>query len=185
MTSRSALATAAAVLGVAALAACGSSSSSGTTTKTVHGTEHVSGKVTGLAALASNTAFSVTWTGPVTTTGKFETNGPAPKKGQEHTFTTGAGKLVVKVSATPASTQKMVSTTTCRFAAATRVPYSVLGSKSTGAFKGARGSGTVAVIFHADLPKKNGKCDESRSARPVPRSAVGTFSGGGPMTITK
>jgi hypothetical protein len=175
--------TAMAVVGIAGLAAaCGSSGSSAP--KTVSGTEHVTGMVTGKAALANNTAFTLTWKGPVNTTGPFNTKGNGPKKGQSHTFTTKAGDLAVVVNAKPTNTQK-VDPTTCRATFGTTVPYTVVGGKSTGAFKDAKGSGAVAVTFNATLPKKGGKCNESNNAQPAAGSAVGTFSGGGSLTVTK
>ena len=167
-----------AAVGLAGLAAACSSSSS-----TVSGTEHVYGKVTGKALESNVTKIPLTWTGPVNATGSISLSGPAPTKGQEHTFTTSKGNLVVMVTANPVNTATILSAKTCLAATTTTVAYTPLGSKSTGGFKGATGSGKVVVTFQAETELK-GKCSTANNAEPVSLTgAYGEFAGGGPLTV--
>lgn len=184
-------------LGAAALitagsAACSSASStvsnSAATGKAsaapMSGTETITGKVTGAAAVANTTSIPLTWRGPVNTTSTFSASGNGPTKGQRHTFTTAAGNFTVIVSAVPSNVQKLLSANLCQFESVTTVPYKVDGAASTGKFAGATGNGIVVVSFRASLPKlSDGKCDESNSAQPLAKGAVATFKGGGPLTI--
>jgi len=166
----------AAVLGLAGLAAACSSSPSTTT-----GTEHFSSVLQGQAALGNS--FPLTYTGPVATKGTFNTSGPAPRVGQEVPFKTDAGNLELKVAKIPVNTQGG-NPKTCVFKADTVVDYTVVGSKSTGKFAGASGSGTVTVIFSGTGPRlANGSCNESSSAEPIASTAYGSFTGIGPLTV--
>jgi len=168
-----------AVLAVAGLAACSSSSS------TTSGTERLSGKVTGAAAIANATVWpNVSWTGPVTTTGSFAPGAPTPAIGDEYDFPTKAGKLELKVTAKVTMIQSILSTKTCAVVFGLNVPYTVVGAKSTGSFKDATGSGTVYNRVTAFLPKlKSGACNESTNAQPTSSGAVSTIYGGGPLTV--
>ncbi len=167
--------------GIGLLAAgCGGSASGANAAKS--GTETISGKLAGTAAMASSPVFHLTFHGPVNTTATFPL-GPSPKKGQTHTFKTAAGNLVI-VSGTSTSTQKLLSTSTCRFEFATTVPYTVSGDKSTGQFAGATGSGRAVVVFQGDLPKvSGGKCNTSSTAEPTVSTVVSTFKAAGPLTL--
>lgn len=156
------------------LAACSSPPASGT--------EHVTGKVTGRAALANNTTFALTYTGPVTTTGTFTTSNNAPSKNQLVTFTTKAGKLVLQVTSVK-NTQGMLSSRICEFGATTIVDYTVDSKRSSGSFLDAHGSGTVTVKFTGDLPRTVNGCDESPNAVPVAATAAGTWTQSGPLTL--
>jgi hypothetical protein len=182
--------TAAACSSSASSSSTSSASSAGTssaspagTPAVISGTEHGYGKITGAAAVANVSTFSVTYTGPVATTGTFNTSGPNPAKGQTHTFATKAGDLTLQVSGTPGNVQKSIGpASSCGFEFGTTVPYTVTGG--TGKFAGATGHGTVVVTFTADLPKlANGKCNTSKSAQPIASTAVGVFSLSGPLTV--
>jgi hypothetical protein len=179
---RKALAAAALAAGIGLLAAgCGGSADGAAATKS--GTETISGTLTGAQAMATNPVFHLTLKGPVNTTANLPLGTTSPKKGQARTIKTSAGNLVI-VGGTPASTQKLLSTKTCRFAFGTTLPYTVDGGKSTGQFAGATGNGKAALLLQADLPKlSDGKCDTSSTAQPVPSSALATFKAAGPLTL--
>jgi hypothetical protein len=167
--------------GIGLLAAgCGGSASGAAAQKS--GTETISGKLTGQAALASNPVFHLTFRGPVNTTSAFPL-GTAPKKGQPDTIKTAAGNFVT-ISGTTSTTTKLLSTSTCRVEFATTVPYTVSGTKSTGQFAGATGNGRIVVLFAGNLPKlSSGKCNTSATAIPNPSTVVATFTGAGPLTL--
>jgi len=167
--------------GIGLLAAgCGGSASGAAAQKS--GTETISGKLTGQAALASNPVFQLTFRGPVNTTSTHPL-GTAPKKGQTTTIKTAAGDFAI-VTGTSSTTEKLLSTSTCRVQFATTVPYTVSGSKSTGQFAGASGNGHAVVRFEGDLPKlKNGRCNTSATAQPKTSTVVATFTAAGPLTL--
>lgn len=179
-----------AVLAAAGLAACSSSSSSSVSSgsskpATTSGTEQfTSGMVTNPKVLeAKVTVFPLKWTGPVTATGSINLSGPPPAKGQTHTFVTSKGNLVVLVTANPANTAKWVNAKTCLAQDLTVVDYTVDGTKSTGSFKGATGSGVVTVTFQSNS-ELNGKCSMASNAQPVTmQDAFGEFAGTGPLTV--
>jgi len=132
--------------------------------------------------MANNPVFHLTFRGPVNTTATFPL-GSTPQKGQAHTFKTAAGNFVI-VGGTASSTQRLLSTSTCRFEFSTIVPYTVSGDKSTGQFAGATGTGRAVVLFQGDLPKlSNGKCNTSTSAQPATSTVVSTFAAAGPLTL--
>ena len=171
-----------AVLAVAGLAACSSGSSKPATTS---GTEEfTSGVVTNPAVLeAKVTVFTLKWTGPVTATGSISLNGSPPSKGQTHTFVTSKGNLVVLVTANPLSTAKWVNAKTCLAQDLMVVDYKVDGTKSTGSFSGATGSGVVTVTFQSNS-ELDGKCSLASNAQPTTiKDAFGEFAGSGPLTV--
>jgi hypothetical protein len=167
--------------GIGLLAAgCGGSASGAAAQKS--GTETISGTLKGEAAMAPNPVFHLTFRGPVNTTAAFPL-GTAPKKGQPATIKTGAGNFVI-VSGTSSTTQRLLSTSTCRFEFSTTIPYTVSGGQSTGQFAGATGSGQAAVQFLGDLPKLgNGKCNTGSTAVPKVSTVVSTFKAAGPLTL--
>jgi hypothetical protein len=173
--------------GLAACSSSGSSSSTSTATPkptATTGAETFSGTVTGKAAVANSSTFALTFSGPVATTGTQTLSGNGPKKGQHHTFPTKAGNLVAVVSGSVVNSQKLLSTTTCRFEYSTVVPFTVDGAASTGKFAGSSGKGVVTVLFTADLPKlSSGKCNTSNNAQPLAAAAVGTFKGVATLTV--
>jgi hypothetical protein len=180
---RTVLATTALAAGIALLAAGCGGGANGAAAAT-SGTETISGTLNGAAAMANNPVLHLTFRGPVNTTASDALGGGPPKEGQTHTFTTPVGGLAIVVDKVTESV-KLLSTTTCRFAAATTVSYTVSGDKSTGQFAGAAGHGKAVALLEADLPKLgNGTCNESNSAQPVPSTAVATFKAAGPLTLT-
>jgi hypothetical protein len=171
-----------------ALAACSSSTSStsssasaSSSAQAMSGTETITGHVTGTAAMANAPTIPLKLTGPVTTTSTITLNGSSQKVA---TFKTADGNLVVSHTK-GTSSGKLLSTSTCKFAGTNSgVTYTVLGSQSTGKFKGAVGHGTAAIVFGGDLPKKpNGKCNTSNSAQPSASTAYTTFTARGPLTL--
>jgi hypothetical protein len=168
--------------GIGLLAAgCGGSASGATATKS--GTETVTGTLKGAAAAATSPVYHLTFSGPVNTTASYPL-GTAPKKGQGITFKTAAGNFVIVASGSSSTTERLLSTATCRFEFTTGVPYTVSGSKSTGQFAGATGSGRAAVMFAGDLPKlSNGTCNTSTTAVPKVSTIVSTFTAAGPLTL--
>jgi hypothetical protein len=161
------------------LAACGSSASS---PETKTGMEHFASVLRGAATQASS--FPLTYTGPVAATGSFGYDGSAPKPGQEMAFKTSAGTLTLHVVSVPASNALSRNETTCYFASVTSVNYTVVGTKSTGKFAGATGSGKVTITVSANGPKlADGKCIWSNSAEPIESTARASFIGAGPLTV--
>jgi hypothetical protein len=166
--------------GIGLLAAGSGGSASAAATKS--GTETISGILRGEAAMAANPVFRLTFRGPVNTTATFPL-GNAPRKGQPFAFKTGAGDFVI-VAGTSSTTQKLLSTSTCRFEFSTTLPYTVSGSRSTGQFAGATGAGRAVVVFLGDLPKlSNGTCNTSATAVPTVSTVVSTFKAAGPLTL--
>jgi hypothetical protein len=111
--------------------------------------------------------------------GLFPVNGPAPKKGQQHTFATSAGKLTVVVTAAPARFQN-VSLKACHFTYPTYVSFAVLGGKSTGRFARSSGPGSFQVSFAGYGPRyksgsRKGRCDTSPNAPELASGAVALF----------
>jgi hypothetical protein len=150
-------------------------------------TETLYGKVTG-AAVLSNSALTIPlkFTGAVNTTGKVAL--PSGNAGHVTlTFPTKAGNLVLAAStpnANPPGTP-VGAASACRFASTIHATYTVDGSKSTGKFADAKGSGKATVSFEATAPKlSDGKCNMSNNAVPLSTPApFATFSSTGPMTV--
>jgi hypothetical protein len=141
--------------------------------------ESAYGMITGKPATANNPNIPVDWAGLVGADGVFTPNGGAPKKGQDHTFTTSAGKLTVLVTAPPTNSETS-SVKTCHFSSITDVVFTVVGSKSTGQFAGATGPGAVEVYFAGYGPKytsgkKKGQCNTSSNAPELAKGAVASF----------
>jgi hypothetical protein len=141
--------------------------------------ESAYGAIEGKPATANNPTIPLGWVGLVGANGVFAPNGAAPKKGQDHTFTTSAGKLTVVVTAPPTNSQTS-NVKTCHFSSITDVVFTVVGSKSTGKFAGASGPGAVEVYFAGYGPKytsgkKKGQCNTSSSAPELAKGAVASF----------
>ena len=179
---RTVLATTTLAAGIGLLAAgCGGSANGAAAM--ISGTETAAGTLNGVAAMASNPVFHLTFRGPVNTTASAPLGGAPPKEGQSHTFKTAAGDFVIMVTKVTDSA-KLLNASTCRFAAGTTVTYTVSGDKSTGQFAGATGHGQAVILLEADLPKlSNGKCNTSNSAQPTANTAVSTFKAAGPLTL--
>ena len=74
---------------------------------------------------------------------------------------------------------KYVNAKTCLARDITTVHYIVVGSKSTGSFKGATGSGVVVATFQANSELK-GRCSLANNAAPVTmKDAYILFAGTG------
>jgi len=171
----SALTLAAAGLGAAAFSSHAAATS---------GTERFSGVLTGAPALASTSTFHLTFSGPVTTTGTVTLGSGGNKKGDEHTFDTKAGKLVIVLDRDVGNGVATGNPTTCQFTDKIAVPATIVGSKSTGSWAGATGNFTLAALLRATGPRlSNGKCNTSSSAKPITSTAYSSFAGAGPVTV--
>jgi len=145
----------------------------------ITGKETAYGAVYGKPATASNPLIPLKWRGLVHAHGVFSPAGPAPKKGQHHTFITSAGNLVAVVTAKPVSTQSF-NVKACYFAFTTRVVFAAVPGKSTGKFTGAKGPGVVVVYFAGYGPRytsgpKKGQCNTSPNAPELAKGAVASF----------
>lgn len=172
------LATVATVAGLAA-AGCGSSTS--TVAATSSGTQNIAGTVSGPAAIANQATVPLRLQGLVNTTGTIKLMSNSTQKSA--TIQTHQGNLDVTHTA-GRTTTRLLSTKTCKFAVGVHATYTIVGSKSTGKFKDAKGNGNVTLVYTATLPKKsNGACDVSSNARPLPGHAQVSFAARGPLTL--
>jgi hypothetical protein len=126
--------------------------------------------------LATIPVIPMGWRGLVATHGVFVPRGNVPKKGQNVTFRTWAGKLVTVVTATPTTSQTF-NLKTCYFTDTTDVPFSAVGSKSTRKFAGVSGPGAVEVYFAGYAPRlmygpNKGQCNTNPNAPELARGAV-------------
>ena len=147
--------------------------------KPVTGLEKAYGMIYGKPATASNPTIPLAWGGLVGAHGVFAPDGPAPTKGQHHTFNTSAGSLTVVITAPPASSQAF-NPKTCQFSSTTDVNFAALGNQSTGKFAGASGRGAVQFYEAGYVPrytsgKKKGQCNTSPNAPELTRGAVASF----------
>jgi hypothetical protein len=180
-----------AVLALAAgLAACtspGSSTATATAKPTatpVSGTETLSGKLTGSAALSDILVFHLRLTGPVATTATIRLGTEVPEKYELYTIHTAVGDLAVTLASAGTSTGGLKSATTCLYVLTTAVPFTVDGANSTGKFAGATGTGTAVVVSSGDDPKlSDGTCNTSRDALPSATTAVATFAATIKLTV--
>jgi hypothetical protein len=168
--------------GTAALVLAGTPAlaSSQAPSHSITGPETAYGAVYGKPATVNNPVIPLKWRGLVRAHGAFSPSGPAPKKGQHHTFNTSAGNLVAVVTAPPTNTQSM-NAKACHFSFTTRVVFAVVPGKSTGKFTGAKGRGVVVVYFAGYGPRytsgpKKGQCNTSSNAPELAKGAVASFS---------
>jgi hypothetical protein len=166
-------------------AACGSSgtsSSAASPSASVRtGTQTLAGSVAGRAALSSATAIPLRLTGLVNTSATISLRGQA----NPVMIKTGQGTLAV-THTTGTTSQKLLSTKTCKFAFGQRSQYTVDSGKSSGTFKGATGTGTAVITLTGNLPKNTaGKCDTSSTAVPQSGTARVSFVARGPLTVKK
>jgi hypothetical protein len=167
------------------LAACTSTSSTSSSAgasspaKPMSGTETITGRVTGAAAFTHTPTIPLKLTGPVTTTSTITLDASTLTMA---TFTTADGNLVISHTKGTTST-KLVSTSTCKYVhRISGQTYTVVGSQSTGKFKGAVGHGTAAIVVGGNLPKKAGdKCDTSAEA--IADTGYYTLTAHGPLTL--
>jgi hypothetical protein len=153
------------------------------------GTEIFTGNVTGKAALVSPPAFTLRYTGPVTTTGTFSPDGgPAPKPGQMHPFPTKDGTLELTVTSVPETSKLSYigAKSACDVADTTIVNAKIDGATSTGKFTGATGTAQVDVGFSGKMPKlKDGACNMSQNATPSVATARAWVTGTITLTLKK
>jgi hypothetical protein len=149
----------------------------------VTGPEVLTGSVQGQAALASAPHI------PLALQGVVPTSAPAfvlgHSHGTTHTVKTKAGNLVVQQTGKPASS-KSVDKNTCRGTYIQDLTFSVLGSKSTGAFAGASGPGSAQIYFSAVSPRytsgpKKGQCDFA--GEPEAKGAAADFLADAVLTV--
>ncbi|HTV99625.1 MAG TPA: hypothetical protein VMF87_04945 [Streptosporangiaceae bacterium] len=173
-----ALAVAALTLPVAAF----SSSSAGRSSTS--GTERFSGVLRGAPALANVTTYTLTFSGPVSTTGTIALGSGGNKKGDQHTIKTKAGNLVIVLDRNVGNGTASGNPTTCVFTDRITVPTTIVGSKSTGSWAGATGNFGIVALFRATGPRlSNGKCNTSSTAKPITSTAFSSFAGTGPVTV--
>ncbi len=171
----------AAVATVAGLAAAGCGSSTSTVAATSSGTQNIAGTVSGPAAIANEATVPLTLKGLVNTTGKIKLMSNSQQKSA--TIQTQQGNLDVTHTA-GRTTTRLLSSKTCKFAVGVHATYTVVGDKSTGKFKNAKGNGNVTLLYTATLPKRSdGACDVSSNARPLPGHAQVSFAARGPLTL--
>jgi hypothetical protein len=177
------LAGAAALAAALALAGCGSSAPAPAESPGAGpartGTQAFAGSLAGRAALASSPAIPVRLSGLVNTSATVHLGGI---RENPVTFATPRGNLTVRHTLGTES-QKLLSAATCQFAFGQHSQYTVLGGRSTGAFRGASGSGTAVITFTGTLPEKNGRCDTSTGARPGPAGLRVSFAARGRLTV--
>jgi hypothetical protein len=182
-----------------ALAACSSSSSSGTpaakpTASTMSGTETINATVSGKMAAhmlvsSSNAPLQfpkITFTGPVVTSLSPFTLG-GPNKGLAE-FKTPAGTLAVDHTSGNNGGGKAVWTRSgnvCTFHQVfSKGTYVVDGAKSTGKFAGATGSGTFTISAVATMDLMHGtKCTTKGTGNPMASGTAITFHASGPLTV--
>jgi hypothetical protein len=164
--------------GTAALVLAGTPAlaSSHAGSKAVTAPESAFGVIYGQAATANNPTIPLAWRGQVYAHGVFSPAGGAPKKGQDHTFTTSAGNLTVVVTAPPTSSGS-VNPKACHFAFTTDVVFAAVGSQSTGKFAGL---GAVEVYNAGFVPRytsgpHKGQCNTSNNAPELAKGAIETF----------
>jgi hypothetical protein len=169
-----------AVLALAAVLAACTSSGSGTATATTtpeSGTETLSGKLTGSAAVSDILVFHLRLTGPVGTTATIRLGTEVPEKYELYAIHTAVGDLAVTLASAGTSTGGLKSATTCLYVLTTAVPFTVDGANSTDKFAGATGTGTAVVVSSGDDPRlSDGACNTSRDALPSATTAVATFA---------
>jgi hypothetical protein len=183
----------AAFSGIVALAAwlgaCGSSSTTGT--------ETLAGTLGGAAAaslLNSNSNVAISFhtfvlTGPVNTTAHNISLGH--QANGSHTFSTPDGNLVLNAKQKTSGQQNPTVTgktgNTCHFKLSGGTgTYTVDGSKSTGSFAGATGSGSynINLVAAANLLPGKTSCSASNDTGNVlSAGAAITFKASGPLTV--
>ena len=168
--------------GTAALVLAGTPAlaSSHAGSKAITSPESAYGAIYGQAAAVNNPTVPLAWRGQVYAHGVFSPGGGGPpKKGEDHTFATSAGKLTAVVTAPPTSSGS-VNPKTCHFAFTTDVAFAAVGKQSTGKFAGTSGPGAVEVYSAGYVPrytsgKHKGQCNTSNKAPELAKGAIETF----------
>jgi hypothetical protein len=115
-----------------------------------------SGSVSYGVATKKNQTIPVTLRGVVNTTGKAQLGGYT----KDHSFITKAGRLTLR-SPKLVVKPKILNARTCFLRETVNdISPDVLGNRSTGAFKGAKGVGHAVVVFQFHFPRNAaGKCN--------------------------
>jgi hypothetical protein len=190
--------------GAAALAAAAGacSSSGGGTSATAaaaprSGTETITATLTGAPAArylnsggtAPPSFPSVVFAGVVNTTIRGPvTLGHSTATTVTYAFVTPAGKLTIRRTRKTLSNQLAPagrSGSTCYFTASSTSIYTVVGSRSTGAFAGAVGGGTsvTTVVVGADLQPGRTTCSASNAGTVIAAGTSITYRASGPLTV--
>jgi hypothetical protein len=151
-------------------------------THSVTGPEVISGAVYGEAALANTPVIPVRLRGVV---GAHGTLTPSSSKSHMQTVPSSAGTLVLHGTGYTHTTQS-ANPETCLISFTEDLTFTVVGSKSTGAFAGASGPGAAHVYFAAFEPKytsgkHKGQCNEN--ANPLAKGAVASILASIVLTI--
>lgn len=176
-------------IGIAAGSTAASASSSGTETLTAVVSGAAAAKLLNSNGNPALTFPSAVFSGPVNTSTSNVTLGNGKKSAATHTFVTPAGNFVVDRTAKSKGQPQPIVTgksgSTCYFKQNGGGSYTVNGSKSTGKFAGATGSGTFAstIIAAADLLPGKTTCTANNTGNVVPTGASITFKASGPLTI--
>lgn len=177
-------------IGLAVGSTAASASSSGTETLTAVVSGPAAAKLLNSNGNPALTFPSAVFSGPVNTSTGNVTLGNGKKSAATHTFVTPAGNFVVDRTAKnkgqpqPSVTGK--SGSTCYFKQnGGGGSYTVDGSKSTGKFAGATGSGTftITIVAAADLLPGKTTCTANNTGNVLPTAASITFKASGPLTI--
>jgi hypothetical protein len=154
--------------------------------KSVTGPEVIIGAVHGKKALANAPVIPLRWQGLVSTHSVVNLGGGGgPHKGSVKTLASPAGKLTVKVTSKPTTTESE-NAKSCRISFSQDIPVTVLGGKSTGAFAGASGPGAAQVKFTGTVPRftsgaNKGQCNPN--AEPIASTAVASFVASVVLTV--
>jgi ABC-type oligopeptide transport system substrate-binding subunit len=152
-----------AVLTALVLAACGSSSTSGT--------QSFHGSTTDLSA----NALPLKASGVVNTTGSLVLNNSSATKS---TIKTTNGD--VYVTHNNPNTAPSVNSSACTASEVTKGTYKVTGG--TGSFNGATGSGNYTITFNGKFALTGGKCVITQNSSP--ESGTESFDASGPLTVS-
>ena len=144
--------------------------------------EWIDGFLAGPDALANAPVVPLKLTGAVNTTGKINLGGNSSVT----PIWTRKGTLTVQ-HGNP-SPPPQFNARTCRVTETITTGYRVLGSKSSGVFWGAQGSGRAVVVFSSIAPRythgpRKGQCDFSQNAKPEPYGASISFRAQGPLYL--
>jgi len=151
-----------AVLGMAAATAMllsGPAQASVTTDQThaISGDENISGVVYGEAVLGNILTFPLSWRGLISQSSEFT----LPSGGSSSaTLPSGLGGLEITLTSNFTFKILYMNSSTCYVVGQTSGTIAVDGASSTGAFKGASGSGSLAETLGAFRPENpDGSCD--------------------------
>jgi len=144
--------------------------------------ETINGFLTGSRALANAPVVPVQLRGAVNTRGSINLGGNSSVS----PIRTIKGTLTVQ-HGNPSPPPKL-NYRTCRETETISTGYTVLGNRSSGVFRGARGNGHAVVVFSAIAPRytsgpHKGQCNFSSNAQPKPNGAYISFQAQGPLYV--